>query len=70
MPNPDLEHELIQLKTFTLRSEALLSAARSLASIPTVADQPNMALVPLTDAVDAQQQAITRIQNILERILA
>ncbi len=69
MPDSDLIHELTQLKASALRSDALLSAARGLATLPVAPDQPSMALIPLADAVQAQQEAIERIQSILERIL-
>jgi|GEM_PF-2778335 len=68
MTDTDLIVDFARLNAAVHQSEALLSAARSLAALPVLADQPASALVAITDVLSVQQEAIERIQQILERI--
>ncbi|TVR64251.1 MAG: hypothetical protein EA422_07340 [Gemmatimonadales bacterium] len=68
MPDTDLIVDLARLNSAVHLSEALLSAARSLAALPVLADQPSGAMVTITDALSAQQEALQQIQDILQRI--
>jgi hypothetical protein len=68
MPHPTLRGDLINAQVAIQRADAMVSAARGMASIPAIPHAPLAALPPLVEALAAQQQAIAKMYKLLEKL--
>lgn len=68
MASNELQTSLINLQATIQRSEALVMAARSQASIPTTPHAPVVGLTVMADALAAQQEAIKKLSELVEAL--